>query len=170
MSPIVVRLAKTKDASKIAHINASSWIATYPNDAIGLTKNVLFNKFTQELIKSDSNKWIRYIEDSITNQRVLVVEHDNNVVGYCNLLKNNGVGQIYTMYIDPNFIGKGAGGMLMRASLDWLKDCPTKIVEVISYNSNAIGFYEYYGFQRNSVSFALEFEKIEIPVIQMELT
>jgi GNAT superfamily N-acetyltransferase len=55
-------------------------------------------------------------------------------------------GEIYAIYVDPDFIGTGAGAALMRAALADLEPRPVA-VWVLEGNTHARTFYERFGFR-----------------------
>ena len=64
------------------------------------------------------------------------------------------LGEIYVIAVDPDFHGKGLGGPMTRAGLDWLADrgLTTAMLYVESDNDAAIRTYERIGFARHATN------------------
>lgn len=64
------------------------------------------------------------------------------------------LGEIYVIAVDPDFHGRGLGGPMTRAGLDWLagRGITTAMLFVESDNHPAIATYERIGFSRHAVN------------------
>jgi diamine N-acetyltransferase len=70
-------------------------------------------------------------------------------VGYCFTSIDKGIkGEIDSLYILPEYRGKGSGKILMENALNWLSDASCEDIEIWVHpgNTNAISFYWGYGF------------------------
>lgn len=83
----------------------------------------------------------------------LVCTDNGKIVGtssFCEsrLEQFQGWGEIISIYLLPNYIGKGYGKILMEATLSELKTqgYENVFLWVLEDNMRAKGFYEYYGF------------------------
>lgn len=73
-----------------------------------------------------------------------------NGVGYCvSSVSKLGVGEIESIYVDPDFRGLGVGDGLISKALSWMdqEGAELKIVEVGAGNEGAFAFYARYGFR-----------------------
>jgi ribosomal protein S18 acetylase RimI-like enzyme len=69
-------------------------------------------------------------------------------VAYCvGLVDDCMMGEVESIYVRPEFRGKGIGRELMRRSLAWMesRSVVRKMVEVAWDNQEAFGFYEKFG-------------------------
>lgn len=84
---------------------------------------------------------------------VAVVEED--LVGFCIAIVDNGKGEIDSLYVVPNARRIGAGKKLIRSALEWMrKSCGEIVVLIAQGNESVISFYasemfklRYYCFQ-----------------------
>ncbi len=149
---IKVERATPDDAGIICDIRDRAWIEAYPNPELGITaKDIEINAkglngefvpkriawFKDKLAKNDED-WICY-----------TAQIDNVAVGFVVAsTEDSGRKFINSIYMEPNFQGKGLGTMLIKKALDWLGDEEAIYLEVLSYNQNAINFYERFGFEK----------------------
>ncbi|WP_055668639.1 GNAT family N-acetyltransferase [Desnuesiella massiliensis] len=74
----------------------------------------------------------------------------NNIdIGYCiSTVDNKNVGEIDSLYVEPEYRKLGIGDALMNQGLAWLEHnkVSTITIGVASGNEKAFGFYEKYGF------------------------
>lgn len=153
---IEVARALPDDAEIICDIRDRAWIDAYPNSKLGITaKDIEINAkglhgefvpkriawFKDKLAKNDEN-WICY-----------TAQIDNVAVGFV-IASNEDDGRkfINSIYIEPDFQGKGLGKTLMQQVLDWLGDDEDIYLEVLSYNQNAINFYKQFGFEQTDTT------------------
>jgi diamine N-acetyltransferase len=93
----------------------------------------------------------KLINDINTELRVDLVKDPENhaFVGYCiSTVTIDSVGEIDSLYIEPEYRKFGIGDKLMSKSLEWLdsKNVKTKIIGVAEGNEQAFDFYKKYGF------------------------
>lgn len=93
----------------------------------------------------------KIMNDANTELRIdLVKEIENQVfVGYCiSTITIDSVGEIDSLYIEPEYRKFGIGDTLMRRSLEWLdsKNVRMKIIGVAEGNEQVFDFYKKYGF------------------------
>jgi len=80
----------------------------------------------------------------------LARDNDNErVVGYCiSSIKREGMGEIDSIFVEPDYRRNGIGDNLINSALQWLKSKATKkiIVQVLVGNEEAHPFYNRHGF------------------------
>lgn len=143
---IEVRDATVEDVEQIRHVLKTTWLATYPNEELGITKEDIeqrFNDSTPEA-RERLTKWKQNINTK-PDQHEWVVKSGDQVIGWC-LARKGGENHIQTLYVLPEFQGKGVGGRLLTAALDWIGKGKGVSLNVASYNQKAIDFYKRYGF------------------------
>lgn len=141
-----IESARQEDAEAIARIQHDSWLATYQNDALGVTREVL----EKRLGNFDARKehWRKTIAELSGERHIDVVRKDGRVIGFCKVAKQDAENHIDALYLDPNAKKQGAGGAVFRAGLKWLGDERPMSLEVVAYNDDSIAFYEHFGFER----------------------
>ena len=135
------------DVFGIRNVQKITWIDTYPNSDLGIAKEDVESKFS----KDDTEEGKRRIEEwkkkySDPNEHRWVVKDRNKIVGFCVAGKEKDCERIYAIYVLPYLQGRGWGKQLMEKALSWLKDDRDIYVNVVSYNTKAINFYEKFGF------------------------
>ena len=165
-SVIEIRDAKPEDAQDIAAIQKAGWLATYVNTEKGITKEDIITK------DFESQERIARWEEGIKNpegRRMFIVKKDGKVVGFCTAGKETNINRLLSLYVLPEVHGHGLGSRLMQEALQWLGDEKDIVLDVVSYNQNAINFYEKHGFRKTDKHlepFAFENGKV-LPEIEM---
>lgn len=170
----VVFEASPKDAESIFNIQYETWLATYPVDkdingkhlviTVDQIKDFLNRRSRDKSIQS----WSKILEN--TNERsTWIVKSKEQIVGFISANKFDNKNKIHVLYVLPIFHGKNYGAALMKTALDWFGN-ENIILNVASYNQNAINFYGKFGFKYNK---DVPFEEtnlignIEIPEIEI---
>lgn len=139
-----IRQARQDDAAEIARVYIESWHDTYP----GVLPASLLRAMTP---KGQTARWQAAIA---TNGReaVLVAESARyGIIGMASLgaSRDRGIGfdgEIYTLYIDPAFYGRGAGRALLKGGFALLrKNGMTSCVIWAHARNHARFFYEAMG-------------------------
>lgn len=104
-----------------------------------------FKNFTFDLRKK------KFIDDANTELRIDLVKalENQTFVGYCiSTITIDSVGEIDSLYIEPEYRKFGIGDKLMSRSLEWLdsKNVKMKIIVVAEGNEQVFNFYKKYGF------------------------
>ena len=81
----------------------------------------------------------------------LIAKDGNRVVGFavagaCEDSEFEDTGEVYAVYVTPEYYGKGVGFALMNAAFERLAKFKNVILWVLSGNDRAIKFYKRYGF------------------------
>ena len=90
----------------------------------------------------------KQIEDN--DFHVSVAEIDSIIVGYCIVaIKNNTLGHIWEIYVDPIHRKNGVGTKLYENAMQWLRKCGVKTVYLYVDSRNEIGLkaWESFGFK-----------------------
>lgn len=137
------------DVYGIRNVQRVTWLATYPNERLGITREDIESRFanddTDEGKKRMEERKQRFYQPNV---HTWVAKDSDNIVGFCVATKEENNGRIRAIYLLPEYQGKGAGRQLMEAGLAWLGSDKDIYVNVASYNDNAIKFYERFGFVR----------------------
>lgn len=112
---LCVRTALRDDANEIARIFVESWRDTYAG-LLPVNYLVRLSEVRQRLL------WAREIVHRGPHDGIVVAEHDDyGVIGFASYgpARDRAIGydgEIYTLYVDPNHVGRGAGRTLIRAA------------------------------------------------------
>jgi GNAT superfamily N-acetyltransferase len=173
ISIIVIRPISVSDIVSFVDMINRSWLDTYPNSEIGLDYQTLKKLLEESKTDERISKFQNNIEaGKCSNFFVMLVE--NKLIGATELILQNiselEYGKIQILYLDPNYIGKGYGRVLMNFAINKLKDLGAKhlVVEVTEYNQRAISFYQKFGFN-NAVKIDdfIFLKKYKLPQLRM---
>ncbi|WP_102960641.1 GNAT family N-acetyltransferase [Mangrovicella endophytica] len=137
-----VRYAETDDAVALAAIHEAAWRGAYsgmiPHQALG-----------RMIGRRGADWWLKAIRNRAA---ILVLEFDRRVVGYATLGRNRTDalkvdGEIYELYLQPEYQGLGFGRRLFEAAQSLLKGRGMRGLAVwaLADNDNALGFYQAMG-------------------------
>lgn len=144
-SEIEIDVANTGDAIGINQVQKSSWLATYPNEDFGISKEDILSKDWDDPARIE--RWTGVIKGMGPKLRVLVAKKEGRVVGFCSIGKRPLKGVVYALYILPELKGMGLGLRIMQKSLEWFGEWTNVYLNVVKYNEGAIRFYSKLGFE-----------------------
>lgn len=141
-----IKNATPKDSKIISHIHALSWKTAY--------RGLISDKYLDELRE---DHWVAAFENWLS-QKILkakIIYDDNGVLvgciayGFSRRDETAGWGEIVSLYVLPEFFGKGFGGALMKEAITDLKHmgCPKAYLWVLDGNERASRFYKKVGFE-----------------------
>lgn len=135
---------KPEDAQGIIEVFRKAWLETYPNIEIGITREdiLALSLFHEDAVTKLEDK-LKSIPDKQINR---IAKDGNLIIGTITLIENEDSNQLRTIYILPEYQGKGVGTLLWGAVKDYINPDKKTIVEVADYNEQAIGFYKKLGF------------------------
>lgn len=135
---IDIRRAEPRDAEAIADVHQAAWMGTYA----GL---IPYRALAGMVNRRGSDWWTRAIRRAAT---VLVVEIDGRIAGYTTIGRNRAreltqQGEIYELYLRPEYQGVGLGRRLFSAARRKLADHGLKglVVWALEDNGLAMEFY-----------------------------
>lgn len=172
---INVERAVPGDAEAISELLRITWLATYPNEEIGITEEDIRLRTEGEQgerIPKNIENWRTRIETNDGSMAVFVVRYQDKILGMTSTTIVEGKRNIGAMYVHPNAQNKGVGSRLMQSALDWHVREDDTCLLVASYNQNAISFYEKFGFvktQTEVVDTGNVYKNTKIPEIEMVL-
>jgi L-amino acid N-acyltransferase YncA len=143
---ISIRQASEEDAPNIAVIHVQTWQHAYQGQ--------IPTDYLQALsIEKRTQRWRQILSRRAPSSQTFVVEAEQ-VIGFCSVGPSrdddagSATGEIYAIYMDHRYMGKGAGSPLLAASLAYLKQEGFRevIVWVLTSNARARAFYEKHGF------------------------
>ena len=143
---ITIRKAAPEDTDSMYRVYHESWMATYPNKELGITETDIEEYIPKILSDSEREKRMIFIRDMPDNRCNFVAECDGRIVGVCGGVKADMSAQLKSIYVLPQYQGKGIGLKLWETFRSWTGKTPKFIVHVATYNDNAIAFYKKIGF------------------------
>jgi ribosomal protein S18 acetylase RimI-like enzyme len=140
-----IRRAQAADAEALGRIYVEAWRETYAGT---LPDKVLIGMSARR----QATRWGRHIAKLRADEIILIALLDGQPVGFGSAglsRAGGGEGEIYTLYVDPNYQGRGVGRLLMDALLEALKDkgCESAMLWVVAANPSRF-FYEAMGGRR----------------------
>jgi GNAT superfamily N-acetyltransferase len=137
-----IRPATSRDADQIADVHANAWQNTYQ----GLIPFISL----RSMIERRNGSWWRRAIDRGTS--VMVVDMNGTIAGYCTFGLNRAralpqEGEIYELYMRPEYQGVGIGTRLFKAARESLRShgCNGLVVWALEDNSMAMTFYHGHG-------------------------
>ena len=153
---------KVEDVREIQEVFYKTWLATYPNEEVGITVADIEEKYKNRFSKAALEKRRNNISDKSENSLFLVAKDSGAVVGVCRLKKEENYNELEAIYVLPSYQGKGIGKMLWDRAVEFLGDKKDVIVHVVTYNEKAINFYKKIGFVDSGKRFTDE--KFKMPI------
>ncbi len=140
-----VRQARPVDAAELARIYIESWQDTY----VGVLSNTLLSAMSH---KGQAARW----QQTMRGPGAVLIAEDATAgpIGLASLgpARDKGLGldgEIYTLYVDPAYLGRGAGKALLQASFSTLMTKKYRSCVIWSHaRNNACYFYEAMGGKR----------------------
>lgn len=166
---IVIKEPGIEDVRGIQDVYYETWLHTYPNKEYGITKEVIEESYKDrhapEVLEARRER-IRHPKE---NEYFLIACDGNKVVGVCRVIKNPDHNRLLTMYVLPRYQGKGIGTALWKKAKGFLDLSRDTLVDVATYNTKTISFYEKLGFVDTGKRFTEEHVKSGIHFPEMEM-
>ena len=135
---IDIRRAEPCDADQIADVHLEAWRGAY-------SSIIPHKALTSMINRRGAEWWANAIRRAAT---VLVVEIGGMIAGYATIGRNRAKelrqqGEIYELYLRPEYQGIGLGSRLLSAAKQKLADHGLKgvVVWALEDNANAVAFY-----------------------------
>jgi ribosomal protein S18 acetylase RimI-like enzyme len=141
----IIRAAKRADAAGIADVHDAAWRESY--------RGIIKGAVLETMIEARGPLWWERMIGS--GNAMLVLDFAGQVAGYVTFGSSRNrserfPGQIYELYLKPEFQGIGFGRKLFQAARRALTNSPVQCpvaVWALSANERAIGFYQRMGGQ-----------------------
>jgi ribosomal protein S18 acetylase RimI-like enzyme len=157
---IVVSDPTENDRPQIRALFYHSWMATYPNKEIGITEEDIKEHFSIQAKKTAPT--MTELEDEKPLRLVKIVRINGLIIGIIRLSRYTNYNQLQSLYVLPEYFGKGIGTALWEQSKNFLDFTKDTIVHVATYNAQAIGFYKKLGFIETGKLFTEERHRMPI--------
>jgi ribosomal protein S18 acetylase RimI-like enzyme len=146
---LIVRTARPEDAASLARIYIESWQDTYA----GVIPHALLGAMS---MKAHSARWQATIKAMDRHGGTVLVAEEQGFgpIGLCSLgrARDGGLGfegEVYTLYVDPAFLGRGTGRALLCGAFEALKERKLRSCLIWAHaRNNACFFYEAMGGRR----------------------
>ena len=151
-APVITRPATASDAQGIATVAVTAWQAAYR----GLLPDSLLDTLS---IPAKAQRWRAHQAEGVN--QTLVLEYQGRVIGFVNMgasrdddVDPQKVGEIYAIYLLPEFWDQGYGRTLCTRALDGLRQqgFTTVTLWTLHNNARAIRFYQAAGFQADGTT------------------
>lgn len=141
-SVITIRRARRSDASEIADVHDAAWRDAY--------RGIIPGRELERMISRRGPKW--WTSAIARNSRLIVLDFDDSIGGYASYGRNRVPslpyrGEIFELYLAPEFQGLGYGRRMFQAARADLAEhgFETLLVWALADNDRALGFYERMG-------------------------
>jgi len=134
------------DAQGIQEVLYRTWLATYPNEEFGITVDDIEDRFNDRKWEEALAKRKKYISDPPIGDTMFVAKEVHRIVGLCRVIRHEDKNELIAIYVLPEYQGRGIGKLLWQQAKSFFDSGKNIIVQVATYNKNAIRFYEKMGF------------------------
>lgn len=162
---IIVRQAELKDANGIAKVHVKTWQCAYR----GQIPDEHLDKLS---VEKRTKFWDENLKNPRSNTKTFVVELNGNIVGFASVGNSRDkdtdskTGELYAIYVDQAFMGKGIGSALHKKCIDHLIELGfTKaILWVSTSNENTRRWYEKRGWKTDGKLMMFNMDGLETHV------
>ena len=168
--PTVVSLATTSDAEGILNVVYQTWLATYPNEEAGITKEDIEDQFAKPRSDEGLQKRREEIENQPTNERWFVARKGEKIVGVCRVRRTETKNELLVLYVLPEYQRTNVGNALWSEARKFLDVTKDTIVKTTEYSVGAINFYKKLGFQDTGERFQHEGSRMKSGAMFPEMT
>lgn len=170
---VLITKPTTADVEGIQEVFYKTWLDTYPNSEIGITREDVEERYKNRLDPEKLEERRRGVTNLPADNIFLVAKDDAKVVGVCRFYIKEKFNQLQALYVLPEYQGKGIGRLFWAECLKSLDPSKETIVQVATYNTKAINFYKKLGFADNGKRFFEERHRMPISgklIPEMEMT
>jgi ribosomal protein S18 acetylase RimI-like enzyme len=159
---IIIQQPKIEDIPEIQDVVYFSWLDTYPNKELGITKEDVEEQFKDRKSSESIAKATEKLANMPENQLFLVAKEKDKIVGICRTVKHPDYDELKIIYILPEYQRNGIGRMFWEKAKIFFGTDKNIIVRVANYNQKAISFYRKLGFVDTGKCFMEE--KFKMPI------
>ncbi|MET9674576.1 GNAT family N-acetyltransferase [Streptomyces sp. NPDC006482] len=144
----VIEGPRPEDALATARMYLAAWLETYPDEAAGIDEEWIRKHRGPAATPEGCAPWRDFIRQADSRPDMFfcrVVRAEGEIVGILCGSRRDAVVDLGPMYLREKAQGRGVGGRMMSAFLEWAGDTPIRLW-VTEYNERAVRFYERYGF------------------------
>jgi ribosomal protein S18 acetylase RimI-like enzyme len=160
---IIIEKGKEEDIFEIQEVLYKTWIETYPNEKLGITRDDIEQRY--KLMQTPENKEarIKRFRERPQNAHTFVAKVNGKIVGCCTFIQHKNYDQLKMFYVLPSFQKKGVAKAMWEEIQKMFVTGKRIIVQVADYNEKAIKYYEKLGFKDNG-------KRLSDPVFKMPIS
>ncbi len=139
---VTIRTARENDAEGIAEVHDAAWREAY--------LGVIPGRELEKMVNRRGPRW--WLSAINRGSRLVVLDYDETIAGYASYGRNRirsipYAGEIFELYLAPEFQGLGFGRRLFEAALQDLNEhgYASTVVWALADNNRALGFYDKMG-------------------------
>lgn len=153
---VIITTPTKEDARGIQNVFYQTWLATYPNAELGITKEDIEESFKNAFTEKNLTELAERLTEPQEGGVVVVAKDGDRVVGICRAFIREKVNQLQAIYVLSEYQRQGVGARLWGEALKFLDKNKDTIVHVATYNTQAISFYKKLGFEDTGKRFTEE--------------
>ena len=111
---IRINQAKPEDAREVAQVFYKTWLDTYTNEELGITKEDIEDRFSSRISEEGIVKMAEEISHPLANTFFLVAKEGGKVVGVCRVKKDEKQNELGAIYVLPEYQHLGLGNKLWQ--------------------------------------------------------
>ncbi len=161
-----------EDVKGIHEVFYKSWLSIYPNEEIGITVDDVEDKFKNSFTDESIHKSWQGIRTE-EGGKLLLAKEGTKVVGLIRVTLHPDKNQLQSIYLLPEYQQKGIGSSLWIEAQKLFDPTKKTIVQVATYNQQAIDFYSKLDFVDNGKRWDDEKFRMKsgviIPQMEMEI-
>src|SRR5579859_2098152 len=119
MRSIDVREAHPDDVDAMREVQHLTWVATYPNEVYGITKEDIEARFRENPETTEERRERRRQFVSTAPFHSWVALEGTDLIGFCTIKQDEHEALIQALYVLPDYQNKGVGKRLLQTVLDW---------------------------------------------------
>jgi ribosomal protein S18 acetylase RimI-like enzyme len=166
---VEITTAALEDVVGIQDVLYRTWLATYPSEMFGINVDDIEEMYKDR--NSEETLAKRREQVSRPQETTLVAKEKDKVVGLCRIIKRKDKSVMEAIYILPEYQRLGIGSSVWREAQKLLDPKKDVVVQVATYNTDAIEFYKRRGFRDTGKRWAEEKFRLKsgavIPAMEM---
>lgn len=143
---IQIAEAKSEDALGITTVLYKTWLETYPNEELGITREAIEESYKDHFTEERIKKLEERILHQADNEKRLVAKENDQIVALITVIRNDQSNQLKSLYVLPEYQGRGLGTRLWNEAKKFIDLQKDTLVNVATYNHKTIDFYSKLGF------------------------
>lgn len=149
MNPMHLRIidADPQYLEQMQEVFYTTWLDTYPNPEIGITREDIEERFKNRLSSEILEKRKKEIVEMNPNKKYLIALDGEKVIGICRGEIEPEHNRLNAIYVLPEYQARGVGKALWTEIQKFFDPHKETILGVATYNQNAIAFYTKLGFK-----------------------
>ena len=144
---IQIFAAAPNDVRGMQEVLYRTWLATYPDEKTGITVDDIEDRYTNAFTEESLKGGADIVANPRKGETRLVAKEGDRVVGVCLVIEREDANQLQAIYVLPEYQRRGVGRLLYEEAQKVFDPKKDTIVQVATYNTNAIEFYKRLGFQ-----------------------